>query len=58
VPKSDPHGPSVWAEIRMHYNSKRLSCTDTIPVLTVAPNQDQEADAMAYEMIRMCEPLN
>jgi len=58
VPAENPRAPSVWAEIRMHYNSKQLTCADTVPVLTVAPNQDQEADATAYELIRMCESLN
>lgn len=58
TPTDDASHPSVWGEIRLHYNSKDLTCANTVPVLTVAPDEQKEAEGTAYELIRMCESFN
>jgi hypothetical protein len=58
-PQFAPDEPSIWAVIKMHYQSAVMSCdaADLVPILTVAPlDQDSGAPAckgIDFEMFKI-----
>lgn len=50
-------GPSVWAVIKMHYQSDFYSCTasELVPILTVQDLDPASTDQLEYKMVRVTD---